>query len=197
MNQNTFNPKEIYKYNQENNSYEIGISLDYYNEVYNEWDFSPDKNRDMDEDLFEYIFDCSMEIPLSGNLIINFYLPLAVKDPAKEEKSKIGVDNYMRYSLQKTFRGKRKLQKNILQYVLLGMTFLTIAYFIRETFTEDYILHIVIPEGFIIGGWVMLWEVFSGIFFEYQDIRLHTKHLIRIQKSKFIYTYLKEAEEPN
>ncbi len=61
--------KELYRYNEATLSYHVDITLDLYRDVYSEWDYSPFTNRDLDDDLLDYLMECSYEIGLSRRLV--------------------------------------------------------------------------------------------------------------------------------
>ena len=53
------NLKKLFRYNKEKNAFIIDISIDFYKSLYNEWDFSPFKRRDLDADLLTFIDESS------------------------------------------------------------------------------------------------------------------------------------------
>ena len=74
-----------YKFDEEKNVYMIEVSLDDYDDVYDEWDPAPFKKRFIEEDFDEFIMSSSMDIPLKFKLNIVLYIPLAMKDENKEK----------------------------------------------------------------------------------------------------------------
>jgi hypothetical protein len=42
-------------YRMRKNTLLIDIEVKFYREIFNTWDFSPELNRDLDDDLFEYL----------------------------------------------------------------------------------------------------------------------------------------------
>ena len=58
MRETKFDPLKIYRFDEAKGSFCIDIDLDFYRELYSEWDFSLQRNRDMDKDLLEYLVDC-------------------------------------------------------------------------------------------------------------------------------------------
>jgi multiple sugar transport system permease protein len=52
----------------------LDIQLENYRDAYSTWDYSPFINRDLDDNLMEYLLSCSYEIPRKKAIIIRFHL---------------------------------------------------------------------------------------------------------------------------
>lgn len=63
-----------YNTNPDTSAYMIEISLDEYSELFNGWDASPLRRRDLEPELLDYIEQCGAEIPLNYNLGLYLYL---------------------------------------------------------------------------------------------------------------------------
>jgi len=183
--------EKIYKYEQLSNSMIINIQLDNYRDAYNDWDFSPFINRDLDVDLIDYLIACSEEIPFKYNLIINFYILDIEQDKIREGKSIIGMNNYFKYQLRQLRNKQLKIIRDILTYLLIGLLLLLISYSINKNLSDSMFLTL-LAEGFSIGGWVMFWEMFESWFFERNDIRRIYKQYSRLERAKIVYSYKKE-----
>ena len=70
----------------DNNTTDININIDYYREIYNEWDFSPLNNSDLDDDLFEYLEESVSEIPKKNKVCIVFHIPASIHDRKRTKK---------------------------------------------------------------------------------------------------------------
>ncbi len=180
--------KELYRYDKVEKAYNIDIHLDFYRDVYSEWDYSPLSNRDLDEDLLEYLMSCSYEIPLKNKLLINFYLPSDIKEESREKKSIVGINNYFSYRIRKTHVERFRMIKNTMVYLFVGIVLLLAAYMFQNIITNNFLLHI-LPEGLLIGAWVLIWEIFSIWFFQISKLGYDLKHYKRIKESTIIYKY--------
>ncbi len=94
--------KRLYKYNHEKKTFVIDVQLEDYRDAYSEWDFSPFNNRDLDDDLTEYLLECSYEIPAKMPLVINFHILNQEKNDSREKKSISGMYNYFEYENAQT-----------------------------------------------------------------------------------------------
>jgi len=182
--------RNVYSYDNKKQQIFIDINLDRYTDLYNEWDFSPAKKRDLDEDLYQYLIECSQEIPLKWALTIRLHLPESLYDPTKEATAQKGIWNYFHYRLHRTSFTRQKALKQLIRYGLFGVIFLFTGVFLIPQIFPQGIVEQLSREGLIIGGWVLFWECFSIVFFEDKLHREHKRHLKRLIKSKleFIYT---------
>lgn len=180
--------KELYRYNKNSKEFIIDIQLDYYRDVYSEWDYSPLANRDLDEDLIDYIMSCSYEIPLKYKIKISFHLPLKLKNESRERRSIIGIQNFFQYKIRKIKFEKVSLIRSTLIYLLLGTVLLLGAYMIQSIITNNFLSHI-IPEGLLIGAWVLIWEIFSILFFQINKLSRTINHYRRLVHSPIEYQY--------
>lgn len=182
------NLKELFRYQKDKNAFILDISIGYYRDLYNDWDFSPFKRRELDSDLMSYIEEASEEIPLKYNIIINFFMPEEMRDPLKEEKSKTGLKNYFNYMLYKMQGERNKYRRRALNYTLTGLLLVLVVFFIQK-YVRQIIYLSIFPEGLVIGGWVFIWEVFTILFFENSERKVKISEYKRLMKSEINYRY--------
>mgnify|MGYP001042070454 CR=1 FL=1 len=180
--------KQIYKMNPKTNAYIIEISLDYYNEIFNGWDPSPIKRRDLDPDLVHFIEECSSDIPLSYPLELQFYLPEEQFDEEKEKLAQVGIKNNFDFSTHFIRKELEQIGKKIVFYIFMAFIFLSIGYLSGKKVVSGFITSMLI-EGFTIGGWVFLWEVFSLFFFSRQEVHVRLKRYMRLQGTTISFKY--------
>ncbi|NLK22232.1 MAG: hypothetical protein GX308_09220 [Epulopiscium sp.] len=180
--------QKIYKFDETSKSYLIEVSLDDYDDVYDDWDPSPFKKRDIEDEFNDFIINSSEDIPLNFNINIVLYIPLNKKAPKKETALLSAYKNYYKYALEKLNISRLDLHKKTLYDFLFAVFLLTIGYFFFME-TENIILQ-VIHEGIFIGGWVFLWEFFTNVFMT--TSKMHNKYRLykRLYDAdiKFMYT---------
>jgi hypothetical protein len=69
-----------YNINTETSAYMIEISLDDYAELFNGWDASPLRRRDLEPELLDYLEQSGSEIPLINDVELYLYLPEKLRD---------------------------------------------------------------------------------------------------------------------
>jgi len=176
----------LYRHDKKKKKIYIDIQLEYYREIYHEWDFAPKHNRDLDEDLLVYLLACAEETPNSYFLEIVCHLPLGIEDKEKEKLSSLSYRNFFYYEVRKLSRQIRRTNLRMLSYGIFGIMMITFGSFIQKAsfpFVE------ILGEGFFIGGWVLFWELFSNIFFKRSEVRSKKNNLDRLKKAKMTYIY--------
>jgi hypothetical protein len=180
--------KQIYKMNPETNAYIIEVSLVDYNEIFNGWDPSPIKRRDLDPDLVHFMEECDSDIPLEFPLELQFYLPEKQYDEGKETLSRVGIKNYFDYTIHFIGKELEQTRKKIIFYIIAAFAFLSVGYISKQR-VETNILTTTLLEGLSIGGWVFLWEAFSLFFFTRQKILIRLKRYIRLENTRISFKY--------
>ncbi|PKM51677.1 MAG: hypothetical protein CVV02_05245 [Firmicutes bacterium HGW-Firmicutes-7] len=180
--------KTIYRYDENNKIYHIDIQLDGYRDVYSNWDYSPFVNRDLDEDLLEYMMSCSYEIPKKREFVIDFFLLSSLYDVKREERSIEGIHNYFGYKIRQTQSERFRLMRSTVLFSTIGTLLLISAVFSNKVIQAPFFERI-ISEGLFIGAWVAIWEIFSIWFFKINALRCKIKQYKKLQKSKIYYHY--------
>jgi len=183
--------EKIYSYDKKSNSFIIPVQLEDYLDAYSDWDFSPFINRDLDDNLIEYLNECSEEIPLKYGLIINFYILNIKQNKIREDRSILGMRNYFLYQLRRLKNQQLSIIKDMITYFIIGIILLIFSYNINGLFSNSIVLTI-LAEGFSIGGWVMFWEMFESWFFRRNSVRKSIKQYDRFENAKITYSYKKE-----
>jgi len=179
--------QKIYKINDSNNSYMIEVSLEDYDDVYDDWDPSPFKKRDIEMEFNDFILDSSMDIPLKENIEIVLYLPENKKADYKEKSLKEAYKNHFYYILQRMKRQREQLNRKTVVYFALSIFFLLVVY--RYLGKTEVLPLKILSEGFFVGGWVFLWEVFTNIFITGREGRHDYKICERLYNSELIFVY--------
>lgn len=177
----------LYSYDKRNNAYKIEISLDKYEDIYNEWDPTPFKKRDIEEEFIQYVIDSSTDIPMRYNLDLDLYLPEKMKDEKKEKNAKAAIKSYFNYLLD---RNKRTLTMSIarcLRSAFIGVILLGVYYISLGESSND--LARVLIEGVSILGWVALWDVGEELLLNIVKTWSKRRNLKRISQAKVEFIY--------
>ena len=180
--------KKIYRYSKSDHAFLIDVQLEDYRDAYSDWDFSPFVNRDLDEDLTEYLLECSYEIPFKYNLVISFYILNQEKEESREKKSITGMYNFFDYKIRQLSNYRMRVFRDIFYYLLFGTILLITGSYVDIIFSDSFAAK-VLSEGIFIGGWVMIWEMFSAWIFDVRKVTLKRKHFIRLKNTSLVYTY--------
>jgi hypothetical protein len=180
--------ERIYERDKATGAFIISIALDRYVDVFNELDSAPWRRRDLDHDLRIFLEDCSSDIPLKYDVIIQFNVELEKQDPVKEERLKVGLKNYFtfaRTSLQKRIR--RTYERSA--FYSFTAFFLILASYSLATISTNPLLSAVF-DIISIGGWVFLWEAISELAFTGREARDRYKMYSRFSLAEVRFTYV-------
>lgn len=180
--------REMYKVNPLTGAFVIEVSVDNYNEIFNGWDPSPVKRRDLDPELADYLEDCSLDIPLKYPVEVQFFMPHNAKDAEKEQLSKEGIINNFVFAADFIRKELSDIKKKTFIDGLGAIIFLSLGYLLKQKVQPGF-LTAILTEGITIGGWVFLWEAFSLLFFSGQDIQSRLKRYLRFQDTDIVFTY--------
>jgi len=177
----------LYNKNPENGAYMIEISLEDYSEIFNGWDASIIKKKDIEPELLDYLEQAGYEIPMDQTVEIYFYLPKEINDTDKENISITGVHNNFKAVLFYIERLLRKNYRRIGSYIFIGILFLIGAYVTRFYAGTITLMFSILIEGFFIGGWFLLWEAFSLFFFDSHETKQKRRVYRRYLNTKIFF----------
>jgi len=178
--------KKIYKYDDINKRFVIEISLDYYLEIFNDWDAAPIKKKELDPDFLDYLETAGEDIPLRDMCALVFVMPKEVENQESEEITTQVFRNYFNFLIHHNKRDISKQFRRALTYMITGFIFVAIAYIMQQYTT--FFLEI-LSEGMFIGGWVFMWEAISLLFFKTTSLNRKIKRYRRFVDSSITYEY--------
>ena len=184
-----------YNINKETSAYIIEISLDSYAELFNGWDASPLRRRDLEPELLDYLEQSGSEIPLTNKVELYLYLPEKLRNEEKEIRSKTGIINNFNVVLFFINKSLKKIYRQILTNIIMSSMFLIAAYLLRNIIKIDGIFSTIFVEGLYIGGWFLLWEAFSLFFFNSYEIRQRKKIYLRFIDMKIYFKYINDQNQ--
>lgn len=174
----------LYTYNSRRDEYEISLSLKNYEEIYNPFDYSQYKKRDMDEDFLDYIYQSSLDIPFKHKIKLGFHIKEETYDEEKSKNLKNAIKN--NYTWRKGLivnQLKDKLKECALLFVV-GIIFLIIAFAVFPMINGDNRMLDVIGESISIIGWVFLWDLTEILCFQVTKLYRKKKFLNRLVNSR-------------
>lgn len=174
----------LYTYNSRRDEYEISLSLKNYEEIYNPFDYSQYKKRDMDEDFLDYIYHSTLDIPLKHKVKLGFHLKEKTYDEEKSKNLKNAVKN--NYKWRKSLvvnQLKDKLKECVLLFAV-GIIFLILAFAVFPMINGNSGFLDVIGESISIIGWVFLWDLTEILCFNVTKLHKKKRYLDRLINSR-------------
>ena len=176
--------ENLYTYNARKDEYEISLSIRNYEEIYNPYDFSQYKRRDMDEDFLDYIYNSSLDIPLNHKIKLNFHLKEEVYEEEKSKNLKNAIKN--NFTWRRSIVTNKLIQK-LKECVLLlfaGVLFLVLAFVILPLIQNPGTGLDLLVESLSIIGWVFLWDLVEIMAFVVTKLYRNKKYLTRLINSR-------------
>jgi hypothetical protein len=179
---------QIYQFNDQDRCYVIEVSLETYHELFNGWDASPTRKKDLDSELLDFIEQAGYDIPMKQKVKLSFGIPLDQKDDVLEASSKTAIYNNFKMIIHFINKSLSINNRKILSYITLALSFITLAYLLASFF-EEHLMFTILREGLFIGGWFLMWESFSLFFFDSYEVRQRRKRYQRYLDSDIDFIY--------
>jgi hypothetical protein len=180
--------KTMYDYDSERDTYHVDLRVANYADLFNKWDFSPYYEKDLEPELVDYLVGSFQEIPAGSNVVVSFHLPKAVHNPDLEKQFTSSVYYHLSYARSQLEQERRALRRDTTRYAGYGVAFVVLAQFLPNIL-EGLILVSLVSEGLFIGGWVLLWEAFSHIFFRSRRLKRERELNERLQNATYRFIY--------
>lgn len=174
----------LYSYNARSNTYQISLSLRNYEEIYNPYDYSQYKKRDMDEDFLDYIYEETQGIPLKYNVKLMFHIKEEVYDDAKTKNLKNAIKNNFSWRMGINSKKLKDLYNKCLLLLLAGIGFLALTFIFANTINTDNAFFDVFGESLSIIGWVFLWDLVEILVFDITKLLKKRRYLKRLMNAK-------------
>ncbi len=181
---------KIYDYNPETHAYIIKVSIRQYTHIFNDLDPAPLKRRDLNQDLLNYLDDCSFDIPLKYKVNMQFVADITIKDEAKEKRVAAGLKTYFGFLLLALKRDINLAYKKCLVYIVSSFLLLFLSFYVSSALSLNSILLDTLIEGLSIGGWVFLWEAIALVVFKNHDTRIRYRKYDRLEQAVVDFIYL-------
>ncbi len=183
--------KQLYRFDETDKTYAIDVSLDSYEEIFNDWDAAPMRKKAMNPELETFLEESGYELPLKNRIKVVFSIPENKMDHKKESLMIEGFKNYYFSLIHFINRDMRANYRKIVGYLGLGFIFILISYLYTFADEPNFFVEI-LSQGIFVGGWVLFWEAFSLFFFDMYDIRDKKKRYNRFIKCKKAFRYIKK-----
>jgi len=176
----------LYHINPNTQAYVVEVSIDDYSEIFNGWDASPLRRKEIEPELMDYLEQAGSEIPIRETIELCFDVRAQRRDPEKELTTKAAIQNNFRVQHLFIKRALRNIYRRFFTYVAVSAVLLTLAYTL-PSLLELALMHKIVVEGMFIGGWWILWEGCSLFFFRGNELRLKKRMFERYIKSDIIF----------
>ena len=178
----------MYEQDPVTNAFIIAAALEKYSDLFNMLNPSPLRKRDLNRDLRAYLEDCSSDISLKQDIILQFNLRKETRDEMKEEKIRQGLRTYFSFAASLLSSEVQRSYVKGAVYAGLSLIFLFVSYFLNSAIVGNLLLTTLIA-GISIIGWVFLWEAISTFTFRKRDVKTMIRHYKRFVRAQVRFSY--------
>lgn len=178
--------RSYYAFSPKMNGFIVEIAVNSYADIFNEYDPSPYRKKDLDPDLTNYINECSTDIPLQYPIALQFNIPKKNIESEEEKRIKDGFQSYFAFL---TYLAKKDYRQLILQSIwnIIIATFLLSLAIVLDIFHQSNFIISIFSTCITIGGWVFLWQAITMIVFERKKFK--NKYLTNQRFKNCIITF--------
>ncbi|NLJ96305.1 MAG: hypothetical protein GX321_04065 [Clostridiales bacterium] len=181
--------ESLYRKNPETGRVIIDIALEDYQEFFHIWDNSAFKKRDIHDELVQFLYLCSEDIPLKRNIEIVFSLQTGEKSKEKENLIRTSYINYFCSVKRLERRKTKRFIRNSLILLFIAIMLLTL-YGLLIPIKQESVMSKVLFESLLIGGWVFTWEAVHLLFIDIIEPFRRHREIDRFLEAELSFIYL-------
>ena len=193
-----FDEKKLLKkrYRREDEKILVEVKLDNPKYLFDRKDPSPIKDRDLNEDVAEYIVSSIREIPQRYITKLCIYFKQGDNGLYSAERIKSAISNYFLFEAFETQKRFKQTLKLGLRSLLIGLSFLFLCIYMSKLFhnSAELFWNLVI-EGLTVLGWVSMWYPINIFLYDLWPIRTQLKSHLRISEMEIEINYLELDEQ--
>jgi hypothetical protein len=181
----------IYERNTLNGNYIIEVALTNFAEIFNDWDHSPYKRKDINPELLTFLEDSMDDIPMKYDVDIGFYLTEETQNKAREEVIASWVKTFYSFYIEIEKSKIRSIINNATIYIFISIALFAFSYF--GDLQGNTVINYTLTQIIVVGGWVFMWEAISRLLFNTKVISKLIKNYERLSKAKISFRYSKPS----
>jgi hypothetical protein len=163
----------------------IEIFIERVSQLFNTFDPTPFRERDLDRDAEEFIVGWARELPKAQRIRLVVHLPAAAAAAASAHDLTAALNRYFAYRTEVTQREMRELFRTGRRSLFIGLVVLAVCLVAGELlaglFRND--LGEFLREGLVILGWVANWRPIEIFLFDWWAIAQRRNLLRRLAEA--------------
>jgi hypothetical protein len=172
---------ESHYYEREDGKVVVPLRVGTVNELFSSLDPSPFRDKDLDDDVEDYILEAAREIARGTPMKIVIYVEH--DDPASGESVEASMHRFFRYRLDRRRLDLRRVLRDGRLSLVIGLVFLTTCLLARLLVAGSLsgTAGNVIGEGLLIMGWVAMWRPIQIFLYDWWPIRRRMARFARLE----------------
>ncbi|MDO9549947.1 MAG: hypothetical protein Q7J03_03140 [Methanoregula sp.] len=146
----------------------IEIKLSSINQLFNSFDPAPFHEKEIDKAAEHYIIDTVKDFPAKTKFKLIIYLPKDLAESERAGKIKPAIHYHFEYRAMGAERKFRSHFRYGRSTMLIGLSFLTIALFVRQMVSHlnNQLAAQILADALLIIGWAAMWEPVTVLLYE-------------------------------
>ena len=146
----------------------IEITLSSVLQLFNSYDPAPFHEKELDTAAEHYIVDTIRDFPKKTAFRIIIYLPPDIASTERAQKIPRAIHNHFEYKMLVQDRKFRERFRHGRFTLLIGLSFLAIALFSRQTISHinNLLYAQIFADALLIIGWAAMWEPITVLLYE-------------------------------
>lgn len=146
----------------------IEITLSSVLQLFNSYDPAPFHEKELDTAAEHYIVDTIRDFPKKTAFRIIIYLPPDIASTERAQKIPQAIHNHFEYKMLVQDRKFRERFRHGRFTLLIGLSFLAIALFARQTISHinNLLYAQIFADALLIIGWAAMWEPITVLLYE-------------------------------
>lgn len=165
------------RYRMEGDTHCIDVRLNTIDQLFDNRDPAPFRERDLDPDLVEYLHGAGEDLSSHGP----FKVVIWVTGPCQPAEVETGYRAHFLYELERIDRRRRRHRRTGQVALLLGVTLLVLILSASELLAgyEDRLVA-AFREGLVILSWVVMWRPVEILLYDWVPVRRERKVMQRL-----------------
>lgn len=186
--------QEVYDRDPVSGAFIIDVALNYYGDMFNVWDYSPFRRRDLNPELRSFLATCASDIPLRYPLTLRFCVLKEYRNLPEEQAIQRGLKGHYGFTSRILRQELTRIQLRAVGFVALGLVILGTSIQLEPTETALMVMEKTLAQGLSVGGWVFLWEGITALTLGSGDLRERLRIQERFFKAIVLFRYGSESE---
>lgn len=168
------------RYRMEGDTHCVDVRLNTVDQLFDNRDPAPFRERDLDPDLVEYLVAAGEDLASQDKYKVVFW----ILQPCSNEEVETGYRAHLVYELERLDRRRRRQRRTGQVALILGVTLLAALLSLSQLLAKSDSRWIdVAREGLAILSWVVLWRPVEALIYDWLPLRRERKVLDRLLES--------------
>ncbi|MEB3164267.1 MAG: hypothetical protein VKK80_13650 [Prochlorothrix sp.] len=180
--------QEVYDRDPISGAFIIDVALSHYSDLFNAWDYSPFRRRDLNPELRSFLSTCASDIPLRYPLTLRFCVLKEYRNLPEEQAIQRGLKSHYGFTSRILRQELGWIQRRAIGFIALGLLIMAISIRLEPRETPKMVME-TLAQGFSVGGWVFLWEGITALTLGSGDLRQQLRIQERFLNAVAIFRY--------